>query len=114
MEMRTVQRLGSTTVAVTLPAAWTSEYDVTKGDEVMLRVGSRGMLTVISAAAQQPAAEAIIHPESLDAVAVERAILAQYVLGRRIIQVETGEDEPLKNATITAIYDAESQLMGLA
>lgn len=113
METRTVQPLGPATVAVTLPAAWTKESDVTKGDELSLRVGNQGMLTVFSEAAQQPAAEAIIHPETLDAVAVERAILAQYVLGRRIIQVETKEGEPLENTTITAIYDAEPQLMGL-
>lgn len=95
-------------MAVTLPAAWTSEYDVTKGDEISLRLGNQGMLTVISEAAQQTAAEAIIHAEPLDAVALKRAIIAQYVLGRRIIQIETRED-----TLIRAVYDAEPQLMGL-
>lgn len=113
METRTVQLLGSATVAVTLPAAWTQEYNVTKGDEVSLRVGNQGMLTVLSEVAQQPAPEAIIHAEALDAIAVERALIAQYVLGRRVIQVKTEADEPLKNTIITAIYDAEPLLMGL-
>lgn len=113
MERRTVQAFGPATLAVTLPAAWTSEYDVTKGDEVMLQGGSRGMLKVLSKAAQQPATEAIIHPEILDAAAVKRALIAQYVLGRRVIQVKTRKDDPLENTTITAVYDAEPQLMGL-
>lgn len=113
METRTVQRLGSSTVAMTLPAAWTREYDVTKGDEVSLRRGNQGMLTVLSEAAQQTASEAIIHTENLAAVAVERAILAQYVLGRRIIQITTREGDPLENTTISAVYNAEPQLMGL-
>lgn len=71
------------------------------------------MLILISEAARQTAVEAFIHAESATAVAVERAILAQYVLGRRIIQITTREGESLEDTTITAVYNAESQLMGL-
>lgn len=113
METRTVQPLGSSTVAVTLPATWVREYDVAKGDEISLRCSSQGMLILISEAARQTAVEAFIHAESATAVAVERAILAQYVLGRRIIQITTREGESLEDTTITAVYNAESQLMGL-
>jgi phosphate uptake regulator len=98
---------------MTLPAEWAKEYDVNKGDEVSLRMGGKGMLTVMPESVQQEESEAIIHTEDLAADAVERAILAQYVLGRRIIQVETGESETLESATINAVYNAETQLMGL-
>ncbi|WP_330632414.1 PhoU domain-containing protein [Halocatena halophila] len=113
METRKVQRLGPSTLAMTLPAEWAKEYNVNKGDEVSLRMGGKGMLAVMPESVQQEESEAIIHADSLAADAVERAILAQYVLGRRIIQVESDSDETLESTTINAVYNAETQLMGL-
>jgi phosphate uptake regulator len=113
METRKVQRLGPSTLAMTLPAEWAKAYDVEKGDEVSIRIGEKGMLTVMPESVQQEESEATIHAEGLDADAVERAIVAQYVLGRRIIHVEAPEGESLDSATINAVYNAETQLMGL-
>jgi phosphate uptake regulator len=113
METRKVQRLGPSTLAMTLPAEWAKAYDVEKGDEVSIRIGGKGMLTVMPESVQQEEAEAAIHAAKLDAEAVERAIIAQYVLGRRVIHVEAEEGETLDSATINAVYNAETQLMGL-
>jgi phosphate uptake regulator len=113
METRKVQRLGPSTLAMTLPAEWAKAQDVEKGDEVSLRMGSKGTLTVMPESLQQEESEAIIHAGELDAEAVERAILAQYVLGRRVIHVEVEEGGTLDSATINAVYNAETQLMGL-
>ncbi|MFB6172193.1 MAG: PhoU domain-containing protein [Haloarculaceae archaeon] len=113
METRKVQRLGPSTLAMTLPADWASEHNVEKGDEVSLRVGGKGTLTVLPESVQQEESEAIIHADELDADAVERAIVAQYVLGRRIIHVEVDEGGTLDSAQINAVYNAETQLMGL-
>src|SRR6056297_836946 len=113
METRKVQRLGPSTLAMTLPAEWASEHNVEKGDEVSLRIGGKGTLTVMPESVQTEESEAIIYAEDLDADAVERAIVAQYVLGRRIIHVEAGEDGTLKSEHINAVYNAETQLMGL-
>jgi phosphate uptake regulator len=113
METRKVQRLGPSTLAMTLPAEWAKEYDVQKGDEVSIRIGEKGMLTVMPESIQQEESEAIIHASSLDADAVERAIVAQYVLGRRVIHVEADDGETLDSAHINAVYNAETQLMGL-
>ncbi|MFB6083903.1 MAG: PhoU domain-containing protein [Halorientalis sp.] len=113
METRKVQRLGPSTLAMTLPAEWASEHDVEKGDEVSLRIGGKGTLTVMPESVQTEESEAIIYTEDLDADAVERAIVAQYVLGRRIIHVEAGEDGTLTSEHINAVYNAETQLMGL-
>ncbi|MFB6143424.1 MAG: PhoU domain-containing protein [Halorientalis sp.] len=113
METRKVQRLGPSTLAMTLPAEWASEHDVEKGDEVSLRLGGKGTLTVMPESVQTEEAEAIIYVEGLDADAVERAIVSQYVLGRRIIHVEAGEGETLDSQHINAVYNAETQLMGL-
>ncbi|WP_276271996.1 phosphate signaling complex PhoU family protein [Haloarcula litorea] len=113
METRKVQRLGPSTLAMTLPAEWASEHDVEKGDEVSLRMGSKGTLTVMPESVQTEESEAIIHAEDLSADAVERAIVAQYVLGRRIIHVEAPEGGTLESDHINAVYNAETQLMGL-
>jgi len=113
METRKVQRLGPSTLAMTLPAEWASAHDVEKGDEVSLRIGGNGTLTVLPESIQAEESEAIIFAEDLDADAVERAIVAQYVLGRRIIHVDAGEGETLTSDHINAVYNAETQLMGL-
>ncbi|MBV0922884.1 phosphate uptake regulator PhoU [Halomicroarcula limicola] len=113
METRKVQRLGPSTLAMTLPSEWAGEHNVEKGDEVSLRMGGKGTLTVLPESVQTEESEAIIHAENLSADAVERAIVAQYVLGRRIIHVEAPEGETLESAHINAVYNAETQLMGL-
>ncbi len=114
METRKVQRLGPSTLAMTLPAEWASEYGVEKGDEVSLRLGGKGTLTVLPEAAYSEGTEAVVTTDGLRAESVERAIIAQYVLGRRVIHVEAGEDTAnLPSDHINAVYNAETQLMGL-
>lgn len=50
---RKVQQLGSSTLAVTVPADWARTHDVTKGDEITLqRDDSGGSLVLVP---QQPA-----------------------------------------------------------
>ncbi|SDK09019.1 Phosphate uptake regulator [Halovenus aranensis] len=113
METRKVQRLGPSTLAMTLPAEWAGEYDVEKGDEVSIRLGGKGTLTVLPEAAHKEGTEVVITTDGLEADAVERAIIAQYVLGRRVIHVESGEEATLPSNHINAVYNAETQLMGL-
>jgi len=111
METRKVQRLGPSTLAMTLPAEWAQEHDVEKGDEVTLRAGGKGTLTVMPESASTGDTEATIRADELDAEGLERAILAQYVLGRRVIRIES--EDALASEHINAVYDAETQLMGL-
>jgi phosphate uptake regulator len=112
METRKVQRLGPSTLAMTLPAEWAKEHGVEKGDEVSIRMGGKGTLTVLPESANTEDSTAVIHADDLDAGALERAIVAQYVLGRRIIHVEQQEGA-LESDHINAVYRAETQLMGL-
>jgi phosphate uptake regulator len=112
METRKVQRLGPSTLAMTLPAEWAAEHDVEKGDEVSLRMGGKGTLTVLPESANTEGSEAIITADNLDERSLERAIVAQYVLGRRVIHVQKS-DGALDSEHINAVYQAETQLMGL-
>ena len=111
METRKVQRLGPSTLAMTLPAEWAQEHGVNKGDEVSIRMGGKGTLTVLPESVSTEESKAIIHADNLDAGALERAIVAQYVLGRRVIHVTSGG--ALGSDHINAVYKAETQLMGL-
>jgi len=111
MESRKVQQLGPSTLAMTLPAAWARSQGVEKGDEVTVRESGKGTLTVTPASARDDESEATIHAENFDAAAVERAIVGQYVLGRRVIHVT--DENTLDSAHINAVYKAETQLMGL-
>jgi phosphate uptake regulator len=111
MDTRKVQQLGPSTLAMTLPAAWARENGVEKGDEVAVRTTAEGTLTVTPESARGEETEATISVGEFDADAVERAIIGQYVLGRRVIHV-TAEDT-LDGPPINAVYNAESQLMGL-
>ena len=113
METRKVQRLGPSTLAMTLPAEWAQAHGVEKGDEVSLRMSGKGTLTVMPESARTEEAEAVIHTQGLDAGAVERAIVAQYVLGRRVIYIDADDGESLSSDHINAVYNAETQLMGL-
>ena len=112
METRKVQRLGPSTLAMTLPAEWAAEHDVDKGDEVSLRMGGKGTLTVLPESASQGDESATIRADGLDADSLERAIVAQYVLGRRVIHIQK-DDDALDSEHINAVYQAETQLMGL-
>jgi phosphate uptake regulator len=112
METRKVQRLGPSTLAMTLPAEWAKEHDVEKGDEVSLRMGGKGTLTVLPESASTEGSTATIHADNLGAGALERAIVAQYVLGRRVIHIQKSEGA-LDSEHINAVYRAETQLMGL-
>ncbi|MFB6096355.1 MAG: AbrB/MazE/SpoVT family DNA-binding domain-containing protein, partial [Haloferacaceae archaeon] len=70
METRKVQRLGPSTLAMTLPAEWTKAHGVEKGDEVSLRVQGRGALTVLAESVTTEDTEAVIHADALDADAL--------------------------------------------
>ena len=111
METRKVQRLGPSTLAMTLPAEWAQEHGVNKGDEVSLRMGGKGTLTVLPESVSTEESEAVINADGLDARSLERAIVAQYVLGRRVIHVRS--EGTLDSEHINAVYKAETQLMGL-
>ncbi len=111
MNTRKVQRLGQSTLAMTLPAQWVKKQGVCKGDELTIQSSERGILTVVTESSNGTGTEATIHTQDLDKPALERAIIGQYVLGRQVITIQSDTD--LTSEQIAAIYAAERQLMGL-
>jgi phosphate uptake regulator len=109
---RKIQQLGSSTLAVTLPAEWTREQSLSKGDELVVqRDENGGSLLVVPEGPKATEATTTIDADSLSAESVQRAVLAQYVLGRQLIEVES--DGPFDPAVFNAITETERQLMGL-
>ena len=88
-DSRKVQRLGPSTLAITLPSDWVREFEVKKGDELSLTQLKSGVMAVSPASATYQKPTATIHVEHLNSSTIERAIIAQYVLGRRVIYIKS-------------------------
>ena len=110
---RKVQQLGSSTLAVTVPADWARTHDVTKGDEITIQRDNNGGSLVL--VPQQPAVrdtEATVDADRFAGKALERALITQYVLGRQLITIEGTTTLGLEHRD--GVLAAERQLMGLS
>jgi len=109
---RKVQQLGSSTLAVTLPADWARQHGVKKGDEIIVqRDETGGSLLLVPERPALGDEEATVDADLLSGEGLERAVLTQYVLGRQLITVE--RTVPLDAGHHDAVLAAERQLMGL-
>ena len=110
---RKVQQLGSSTLAVTVPAEWARQHDIEKGDEVIVqRDENSGSLLLVPEQLSIADTNASIDMDRLDGpAALERAVVSQYVLGRQLIRIESST--PLGVEHHNAVISAERRLMGL-
>jgi len=109
---RKVQQLGSSTLAVTLPADWARQHGVEKGDEIIVqRDETGGSLLLVPERPALADAEVTVDADLLSGEALERAVLTQYVLGRQLIAIE--RTVPLDREHHDAVIAAERRLMGL-
>jgi phosphate uptake regulator len=111
MEPRKIQRVGKSTLTVSLPSEWADEYGIDKGDHVYLSESRNGAVTVYPRLTGTVVDGAVtIDADAMSPVALERAVVGSYVLGRNRIRVES--DDGISGDGIEALYDAESQLIG--
>lgn len=109
---RKVQQLGSSTLAVTVPAEWARRHEIAKGDEVVVQRDEHGGALLV--VPEGPAGEdgvATVGADSLSPAALERAVVGQYVPGRQLVRVESSA--ALTPEQVDAVLDAERRLMGL-
>ena len=109
---RKAQKLGSSTLAVTVPAEWARRHELSKGDDLVVQRDENGNSLLITP--DQPTrndAETVITADSMRADALSRAVVTQYVLGRGFVRIEA--TETLDPTHYEAILDAERRLMGL-
>lgn len=109
---RKIQQLGSSTLAVTLPADWVHEQGIEKGEEVIIqRDENGGSLLLIPDEPDDEDRAVVISADGMSEESLKRAVVAQYVLGRQIITVES--DRMLDASHFDAILDVERRLIGL-
>jgi len=111
MEPRKIQRVGKSTLTVSLPSEWTKEFGIDKGDHVYLSESGNGAVTVYPTLTGTVLDGAVtIDADGLSPTALERGVVGSYVLGRNRITVESPDG--LSDEEIDALYEAESQLIG--
>jgi len=91
MESRKIQKVGYSSLAVSLPHSWIEEVGLKKGDEVIFIRNEDGSLKIIPSRLikrEEVVKEAIINAVVCDEPGMlERAIVGNYVLGRDVIRI---------------------------
>ncbi len=109
---RKIQQFGSATLAVSLPASWAREHGVEKGDELLFqRDENSGSLLLVPDTPRTNTEGARIRAETVTPTALQRSIIAEYVLGRRIIRVEA--DDALSADLRAALEESTRTLLGV-
>jgi len=109
---RKIQQLGSSTLAVTLPAEWARAQGIQKGEKITIqRDEITGSLLLVPDEPTTADNSVTVDATSLTPEALKRVILAQYILGKNRIRVE--HDEILPTELLEIVERTETQVMGL-
>lgn len=115
MEARKVQRVGQTTLAVSLPKQWTEEIGLKRGDTVFLQLEKdRSLRLMPSALAKREAAPrtSVINADLCsEPRMLERIVVGNYAMGRDTIWVISSER--LRSSHVEEVREITSKLMGL-
>ena len=113
MEPRRIQKVGYSTLSVSIPMNWAKKMDVKKGDVVFLSEESDGALRI----APKPGKEEdtnvyIVNVDECDNVDIlSRVIVGNYVLGRNLIRIESSRR--LMREQIESIRETTQRLLGI-
>lgn len=109
---RKIQQLGSSTLAVTLPAEWARTQGIQKGEKITIqRDEITGSLLLVPDDPTTTDNEVTVDATSLTPEALKRVILAQYILGKSRIRIE--HDGILPTELLETVEQTEQQVMGL-
>lgn len=113
MEPRKVQKVGYSTLSVSLPMAWTKKVGIQKGDLVFITEESDGTLRMTAEPGKtENNAEYVVDVDRCDNTKVlERVIVGNYVLGRSLIRVES--NRRLMREQIKSIREVTHRLLGI-
>ncbi|MGB9959640.1 MAG: PhoU domain-containing protein [Candidatus Bathyarchaeales archaeon] len=90
MESRKVQKVGYSTMTVSLPSEWAKQNNINPGDLIFIMQEKDGTLRIMPAnmAQREEAEEHIINVDACDEKGMlERIIVGSYILGRDVIRV---------------------------
>ena len=113
MEPRKVQKVGYSTLSVSLPMAWTKKVGIQKGDLVFISEESDGALRLTAEPGKtENNVEYVVDVDRCDNTKVlARVIVGNYVLGRSLIRVES--KRRLMREQIESIREVTQRLLGI-
>ncbi len=113
MEPRKVQKVGYSTLSVSIPMHWTKKMGIKKGDLVFLSEESDGALRMTAEPGKAEDSKIyVVNVDKCDNTKVlERVIVGNYVLGRNIIKVES--ERRLMREHIESIRGVTQRLLGI-
>ncbi len=94
LEQRRLQKLGYSTLMVSLPREWVTQMNLSRGDIVTLSTDERGRLVVNpSPKVQERKTKCVISAEKVDDKLLGRIILGAYIAGHETLEIRTGKQE---------------------
>jgi len=113
MEPRKVQKVGYSTLSVSLPMSWTKKTGIQKGDLVFISEESDGTLrlTVEPGKAENNTMYVVNVDKCDNTKVLARVIVGNYVLGRSLIKVES--QRRLMREQIESIREVTQRLLGI-
>ncbi|MGD2200157.1 MAG: PhoU domain-containing protein [Candidatus Bathyarchaeota archaeon] len=113
VETRKVQKVGYSTLSVSLPMSWAKKIGVKKGDLVFISEESDGALRLATKQGRsENNVEYIVDVDRCDnTTALARVIVGNYVLGRNILRVESSRR--LMREQIEVIREVTQGLLGI-
>jgi phosphate uptake regulator len=116
MEIRKVQKLGYSTIVVSLPRTWVKEKQIKKGDSVIVRIEEDGSLRIIpyNVGGEKDLYERyIVDVSKMTSMGiVERILIGSYLLGHDTITFKS-EDKRIPAWVVEEIMDGIGRLAGV-
>ena len=111
-ELRKVQRVGYSTLAVSIPKRFAKEMSLSEGDSILFREDADGTLRLIPATKASKSSRATIRADLIeDDETLMRLIVGSYALGYDTIQVDS--KEPLDKIRADMVVETVKSLRGL-
>ena len=113
MEPRKIQKVGYSTLSVSIPMNWAKKMNVKKGDIVFLNEENDGALRISPESNKiENTSVYIVNADECDnTMILARVIISNYMLGRSVIRVES--NRRLMREQIESIRKVTQQLLGI-
>ncbi|MDG6994458.1 MAG: phosphate uptake regulator PhoU [Nitrososphaerota archaeon] len=113
LEQRRLQKLGYSTLMVSLPHDWVSQMNLKRGDTVNLTSDEQGRLIIHpSIEMLKTRTRCIVHSDKVDEKLLGRLILGAYIAGHETIEVRTKSPE-FSPEMVNVIRKTLSELIGV-
>ena len=94
LEQRRLQKLGYSTLMVSLPRDWVTQMNLKRGDTVNITSDDQGKLIIHpSLAMLKTKSRCIIHAQKVDEKLLGRLIIGAYIVGHETIEIRTTRTE---------------------